>query len=194
MSRFESLESKIKKIMLGEKRVAYQIGDQNLENDPDDQIVVGGYVTKHYDMSPPAQYLYSKLPKHTVVNSAEQSAKFQDQLFGLEKQVVLTQTATREQIKQAETYYDRAMRAANSAGLTREHAYLKKHLDFIKSKYQDANDITTTFDGPVGDDRFKTPPKAMTNPDKDRDIDNIKQYMISRNLKAQRKLKIIDSD
>lgn len=192
MSKYESLESRIKKIMLGEKIVNYKIGDQNVENDPDDQIVVGAYPTKNFDMSPPAQKLYSALPKDTNVNAAEQAAKFQDQLFALEKQVVLTQKADAEDIKQAQLMHDRAMMYADKIGMGKEHSYLAKHLDFIKSKLVQPS-FTTAYKG-IADNRFKTPPKSLTNLDTDRDIDNVKGYLLSRNLKAQRKLKIIDGD
>lgn len=192
MSKYESLESRIKKIMLGEKIVNYKIGDQNVENDPDDQIVIGSFVTKNFDMSPPAQKIYSALPKDTNVNDAELSAKFQDQLFALEKQVVLTQKADAEDIKQAQLMYDRAMLYADKIGMNKEHSYLVKHLDFIKSKLVKPS-FTTAYRG-VFDNRFKTPPKSLTNLDTDRDLDNVKGYLISRSMKAQRKLKIIDGD
>ena len=192
MNKYESLESKIKKIMLGEKVVNYKIGDQNVENDPDDQIVVGSFVTRNFDMSPPAQKLYSSLDKSLDVNAAENAAKFQDQLFALEKQVVLTQKADSSDVKQAQLMHDRAMKYADKIGLGKEHSYLANHLDFIKSKMQEPT-ADTTFNG-VNDNRFKTPPKSLTNPDTDRDIDNVKGYLMSRSLKAQRKLKIIDGD
>lgn len=191
-NKYESLETRIKKMMIGEKIVNYKIGDQNVENDPDDQIVVGSLVTRNFDMSPPAQKLYSALDKSLDVNAAENAARFQDQLFALEKQVVLTQKADASDAKQAQLMYDRAMKYADKIGLGKEHSYLAKHLDFIKSKVAEPT-FDTTFDG-ANDNRFKTPPKSLTNPDTDRDIDNVKGYLMSRSLKAQRKLKIIDGD
>jgi hypothetical protein len=191
-NKYESLETRIKKMMIGEKIVNYKIGDQNVENDPDDQIVVGSLVTRNFDMSPPAQKLYSALDKSLDVNAAENAARFQDQLFALEKQVVLTQKADASDAKQAQLMYDRAMKYADKIGLGKEHSYLTKHLDFIKSKVAEPT-TDTTFDG-ANDNRFKTPPKSLTNPDTDRDIDNVKGYLMSRSLKAQRKLKIFDGD
>ena len=191
-NKYESLETRIKKMMIGEKIVNYKIGDQNVENDPDDQIVVGSLVTRNFDMSPPAQKLYSALDKSLDVNAAENAARFQDQLFALEKQVVLTQKADASDAKQAQLMYDRAMKYADKIGLGKEHSYLTKHLDFIKSKVAEPT-TDTTFDG-ANDNRFKTPPKSLTNLDTDRDIDNVKGYLMSRSLKAQRKLKIIDGD
>lgn len=191
-NKYESLETRIKKMMIGEKIVNYKIGDQNVENDPDDQIVVGSLVTRNFDMSPPAQKLYSALDKSLDVNAAENAARFQDQLFALEKQVVLTQKADASDAKQAQLMYDRAMKYADKIGLEKEHSYLAKHLDFIKSKVAEPT-FDTTFDG-ANDNRFKTPPKSLTNPDTDRDIDNVKGYLMSRSLKAQRKLKIFDGD
>jgi hypothetical protein len=48
---------------------------------------------------------------------------------------------------------------------------------------------------PSDDPRFKTDSKDYnTDKTNDRDVDNVKNFLIRRSLKAQRKLKIIDND
>lgn len=159
-----------------------------------DQIVVGGYKTTHFEMCPKAQVLYSSLPADVDRNKAEKAAMFLDQLFAMEKSVVASQKATGEDITQAEKLAEKAMKMAKEANLEKEHAFVQDHIKNIKSfhKVEDLNPKTEVPPEEIAR-KFSRPSLAQTPEPKDMDIDNTK-FRISRNLKMQRKLKIIDND
>lgn len=159
-----------------------------------DQIVIGGYRTFHFEMCPKAQLLYSDLPQDVDRDAAEKAAIFLDQLFAMEKSVIATEKATSEDIRQAEKLAEKAMYMAKEAKLEKEHAFVQDHVNKIKSyhKVEDMNPKTDVSDEDIKK-RFTRPSLAQTPEPKDMDIDNQK-FRISRNLKMQRKLKIIDND
>lgn len=159
-----------------------------------DQIVIGGYRTFNFEMCPKAQLLYSNLPEDVDRNAAEKAATFLDQLFALEKSVIASEKATSEDIEQAEKIAEKAMLMAKKAGLEKEHAFVKDHIKKIKSyhKVEDGNPSTEVKPEDIKK-KFSRPSLAQTPEPKDMDIDNQK-FRISRNLKMQRKLKIIDND
>ena len=159
-----------------------------------DQIVIGGYRTFHFEMCPKAQLLYSNLPVDVDRNKAEKAAQFLDQLFALEKSVITTEKATGEDIQQAEKIAEKAMKMAKEANLEKEHEFVKDHVEKIKSyhKVEDKNPKTDVSDDEIKK-KFSRPSLVQTPEPKDMDIDNQK-FRISRNLKMQRKLKIIDND
>lgn len=169
------------------------IYEKYVETHSSDQIVVGGYRTKHFEQCPRAQKLYSNLPEDIDRNRAEIAAKFLDQLFALEKGIVATEKATSEDIEQAERYAERAKDQARMLNMEQEHSFIDDHIKVIKSFHKVPG-------GPkevVTDDDIKKvftrPPVDDTPERRDVDIDNQK-FRISRSIKAQRKLKIIDND
>ena len=170
------------------------IFEKRVEKDSSDQVVVGGYKTTHFDMCPKAQKLYSDLPSEIDRNRAETTARMLDQLFALEKGVVATEKATGEDIKQAKKYADRIMDQARMLDLTKEHSFVADHVKEIESfhKVEDRNPKTNVTDDDV-EKALERPPVMPTKEIQDSDIDNQK-FRISRNLKTQRKLKIIDND
>ena len=159
-----------------------------------DQIVIGGYRTFHFEMCPKAQILYSNLPEGVDRSKAEKAAMFLDQLFALEKSVIATEKATGEDIQQAEKIAEKAMKMAKEANLEKEHAFVKDHIEKIKSyhKVEDLNPKTEVSPEDITK-KFSRPSLAQTPEPKDMDIDNTK-FRVSRNMKMQRKLKIIDND
>ncbi len=167
---------------------------KKIETHYKDQIVVGGYKTTHFEMCPKAQILYSSLPADVDRNKAEKAAMFLDQLFAMEKSVVASEKATGEDIQQAEKIAEKAMKMAKEANLEKEHAFVQDHIDTIKSyhKVEDLNPKTEVSPEEITK-KFSRPSLAQTPEPKDMDIDNTK-FRISRNLKMQRKLKIIDND
>lgn len=159
-----------------------------------DQIVIGGYKTSHFEMCPVAQKLYADLPADIDRNKAEKAAQFLDQLFALEKSVIASEKATGEDVKQAEQYAEKAMKMAKEAGLEKEHSFVPDHIKTIKS-YHKVEDLNPKSEVTPEDikKKFTRPSLAQTPEPKDMDIDNTK-FRVSRNLKMQRKLKIIDND
>ena len=160
-----------------------------------DQIVVGQYRTFNFEMCPAAQLLYSDLPVDVDRNAAERTAQILDQLFALEKSVVASEKATDEDIKQAQVLADKAMSMAKKADLEKEHSFVQKHVENIK-KFHKVEDLNPKTGEVTADDikkKFTRPSLAQTPEPRDMDIDNQK-FRISRNLRMQRKLKIIDND
>lgn len=167
---------------------------RKLETDIHDQIVVGQYRTSNFEMCPKAQKLYGDLPVDIDRATAERTAIELDNLFALEKSVVATKKATADDIKQAQTHADKVMSLAKKMGLEKEHSFAQDHVKNIKSfhKVEDGNPKTDITPEDLKN-RFTRPSLAQTPEVKDVDIDNQK-FRISRNLKMQRKLKIIDND
>jgi nicotinic acid mononucleotide adenylyltransferase len=168
-----------------------------MENDPEDQVFVGSYRSKHFEASPQAQKLYMNLPKGTDPNTASMATIEQDHLFQIFKKVVASRFATPEDVQMAKHYAARAMKFAADMNLERQHSYI---IDMLR-KINDASisdlDRMPPSDHLPDDPRFQSLPKNLNQepgPGNDKDIDNMKNYLISRNIKAQRKLKIIDAD
>ena len=169
-------------------RSVYEQRDKRLEKDQNDQVAVGSYMTKYFEVSPKAQILYDNLPKNTNPAAAENSAIAHDRLFALEKEVLAKKIANPEDVKRAEELHDRIMSFAKDMNLEKEHEYLNKNLDTIKSFVKD--DSKDSVEDQIAH-RFASPPARRTPEPKDTDIDSSK-FLIRRDLKAQRKLKIID--
>jgi len=88
------------------------------------------------------------------------------------------------------------MKFAGDMNLNSEHGYI---IDIYRKivDAQSANVDRPPLAHLPDDPRFQTLPKDLNQepgPGNDKDIDNMKNYLISRNIKAQRKLKIIDND
>jgi hypothetical protein len=168
-----------------------------MENDPEDQIFVGSYRSKHFEASPEAQKLYMNLPKGTDANAASMAAIEQDHLFQIFKKVVASHFATPEDVQMAKHYASRTMKFAADMNLERQHSYIMDMMRKINDAAISDLDRTPPADHLPDDPRFQTLPKDVhqePGPGNDKDIDNLKNYLISRNIKAQRKLKIIDAD
>jgi hypothetical protein len=86
------------------------------------------------------------------------------------------------------------MDQARMLDLTKEHSFVADHVKEIESfhKIQDSNPKTDVTDDDVKK-ALERPPVMPTKEIQDSDIDNQK-FRISRSIKAQRKLKIIDND
>ncbi len=164
-----------------------------VETHEKDQIVVGAYRTSHFEMCPKAQLLYADLPDKTVLPAAERTAQLLDQLFALEKSVIATEKATGEDIKQAKDYADKIMEMARRADLLKEHDFVADHVKKIESYHKVEGKPEENVDPEDIKKKFSRPSLAQTPEPRDMDIDNQK-FKVSRNLKAQRKLKIIDND
>ncbi len=158
-----------------------------------DQIVVGSYTTSHFEMCPKAQKLYTNLPVDVNTSAAERTAHFLDQLFALEKSVIAVEKSTKDDIKKAEEYAEKAMEMARRADLEKEHSFVQDHVEKIKSYHTIEDNKKENVTDKDVKTRFARPSLSQTPEPKDMDIDN-QQFRISRNIKAQRKLKIIDND
>lgn len=187
--KYRSLESTIRGVL------TKKLSEQKVETDPNDQIVAGGYRSKHFEMSMPAQKLYSKLPKDSDPDTVEQSVIAHDKLFAIEKKVALSGVANDSDVETAKKLADEIAGHAKDLKLSKEHDYIKINLKNITSKYKQLDNKLKPGEDPLSKERFTRIP---THPDKyekrDQDIDNLPEFIRSRGLRAQRKLKIIDGD
>jgi hypothetical protein len=167
------------------------------ETDMNDQIAVGSYSTKAFEMSNPAQKLYSNLPKNTDSKAAEAAAIHMDKLFDIEKATQVRGKSTKSEVENAQDLVKKIKDQAEKMGLSKQHEFINDNLRNIEDRMVDDNFIINPKDHkhPLDDSRFKTPEKDFsTDKTNDRDIDNARKFLIRRDIKAQRKLKIIDGD
>jgi len=171
---------------------------QEIEKHERDQLAVGTYFTKNFEMSPKAQLLYANLPKDTDPVSAEKSAILHDKLFALEKQAQAAQSSSKQTIDAANDYITQIKMHAKKMGLEKEHSYIDSNLNNIKKFAGEVPDVPmASTDDEVEKLRAKTAssPPFERNPDPVKDMDlDAKNFLIRRNLAAQRKIKIIDGD
>lgn len=192
---YRSLESKIRDIFEG---VSIHAG----ESDQNDQIAVGSYLSKAFEVSPEAQKLYADLPKETNASDAQTAAENLDKLFDIVKDVQHTGKATAAHIARATMHGEIVMRHAVGMKLEKEHdAIVKAAMRTIQShtgEHDKELDPNAEYH-PAEDKRFHNPPKGyvpdpVAGPQGDKDIDNLKRYLIKRSRAAERKIKIIDAD
>ena len=194
---YRSLESKIRDIY-----EANHIAMGSKESDQNDQISVGSYTTKAFEVSPEAQKLYADLPKDTNASDAQTAAENLDKLFDIVKDVHHTGKATIAHITRATMHGEVVMRHAVGMKLEKEHqAIVKAAMDSLhKQSDEHEKELDPNADyHPADDKRFHSPPKGnapdpIAGPQGDKDIDNLKRYLIKRSRAAERKIKIIDAD
>lgn len=188
----------VRKSRLNEQKMpqGQKFGKGFIEKDQSDQIVAGTYTTKNFEVCPMAQKLFASINKdQTVTNpdKLEKMAILHDQLFALEKQAIAKEQSSTDDTKEAELIAQKIYMLGDDLKLGDRLSYVKKHIDIIRS-YEKPDQMV--FDNPSPDvirKRMTEPPSSRTREPEDRDIDNSK-FVISRNIKAQRKLKIIDAD
>ena len=193
---YRSVESKIRDILEG-LQPKHLLGK---ESDQNDQIAIGSYTTKVFDMSPDAQILFADLPKETDTNSAEQAAIHLDKLFDLHKGIVARKEASQADIDKAEELVGKIKPLGVEMD---QEAKINKivddHYNDLKKYFKDETDEVNNDYHPADDPRFHSPPSGnkpdpVAGPQGDRDVDNMKRYLIKRSKAAQRKLKLIDND
>lgn len=173
--------------------------DGGPEKDMNDQIAVGSYQTKSFEMSDKAQKLYSNLPKDTPSSDAEAAAIELDKIFDLFRDARARGQINPKDLQTAAISEKKVRKLAKDMGLEAEHneilvdimRHLADYAEDVPERVIDPED----HKHPTDDPRFKTDSKDYnTDKTNDRDVDNVKNFLIRRSLKAQRKLKIIDND
>ena len=103
---------------------------EEIKEQPEHEIVVGGYTTKHFYMCGTAQKVMSK---NADEEGSEKLTKLQDDFFKLEKDVMDAGSATDEQKILAKEIYNKIMELAGEAGLADDiDGYMKMHLDSVE--------------------------------------------------------------
>jgi hypothetical protein len=190
---YRSLENVIRDVLTEKK---------NMESDQNDQVTAGTYTTKSFEVSPAAQKLYADLPVTIDATQAELAVINLDKLFDIEKQVTASDKKTDAMLAAANTAIEKIRYAAQAMGLEKEHdAFIKKSMSVIDGGSIEPEEVDA--DAHPSDMAVFNSPPAGNKPDPakvnaqgpgDRDIDNIKRYLIRRSKKAQRKIKIIDAE
>ena len=190
MKKYITLENRIRDVIRKSRKGLYE--RKFMEKDQGDQIAAGTYVTKHFEMCPGAQKLFASLPSEVNPDDAEKLAILHDKLFAMEKHAVAQERTTDDEVEEAGQLADRIRMMADKMGISSRVKYIDDHLKiFNKYKEKDQNVFDKVDDKVMR--RLLTPTITQTPEPKDSDIDN-KNFRLSRNLKAQRKLKIIDAD
>lgn len=169
----------------------------HIEKDWNDQIVAGTYKTQHFEMEKDAQKMYSSLSADSDGASAEQAAIHLDRLFKIRKDVTARGYSNPQDVAAAKDLANRVKHISNKGRLP-DHSFVDKHVSEIERNLSTPDNIPAKKH-PLDDPRYNTSPKDFA-PDpvgtdvNDRDMDNSPKFLIRRDLKAQRKLKIIDGD
>lgn len=101
----------------------------------EDQVTVGDYQTKHFDICPSAVALYKDI---TVSDAAIESAMLHDMLFKVEKQAIAANSATSEMVDKTQHYADMIMELAKEMGMEEEHSYIEDtHMAKMKELAED---------------------------------------------------------
>jgi hypothetical protein len=193
---YRSVESKIRDVLEG-LQPKHLLGK---ESDQNDQIAVGSYTTKTFDMSPDAQIIFADLPKETDANSAEQTAIHLDKLFDLHKDIIAAESASQADLDKAEELVGKLKPLAASMDQSvKIDKIVNDHYNDLKKYFKDETKEVGPDYHPADDPRFRSPPSGnkpdpIAGPQGDRDVDNVKNYLIKRSKAAQRKLKLIDND
>lgn len=113
------------------------------ETDPNLELQVGDYQTKHYHMCPGAKTLYQDIEsKVEDMDLAVRAAKLQDALFAMEE-MALERGATEADVFAAETVASQIMSMAQMMGLEQEHSYIQGHVDKIKAAADGVEEVVT---------------------------------------------------
>jgi hypothetical protein len=127
--------------------------DSESENNDDDsevsedvsegQISKGDYTTRHFDICPSAQALYSDIEDKTdMVHLVVESMMLHDLLFKLEKQAIAMDNADEDMVRKAQHYTDMIMEIAREMRLEEEHSYVEDvHMAKIKELAEDKDFI-----------------------------------------------------
>lgn len=141
--------------LLAKNRLMKTEGDEM--NDPQ-EIIVGDYKTRYFDVCPGASNLYKDIESKGVdMNMAVRSAKLQDVLFFIEKHIQRPgYNPSPEYLFAAKNIANEIMKLAKMMNLESEHNYIQGHIDTIAKvvggeSVNEADDVvdTITMDVPL---------------------------------------------
>lgn len=96
------------------------------ESEDENQVTLGDYTTKHFDICPSAVALYSDiLSKTDMIHLVVESMMLHDLLFKLEKFAISMGVADTELVDKAQHYADMIMDLAREMNLEDEHEYIE---------------------------------------------------------------------
>lgn len=93
----------------------------------DSQVQVGEYLTKHFDMCPAAQELYSEIKDKTdMIHLIVEAAMLHDLFFKIEKQIIAMGAADDDAVNKAQHYAMMILNLAEEMNLVKEHFYIEQ--------------------------------------------------------------------
>ena len=106
---------------------ADNLGEEMINEQPEHEITVGNYTTKHFYMCGSAQ---TTMKKHADKEGAEELTRMQDMFYKMEKDAMDAGGANEEQKKKSQILYDKIMAKAKEVGIADEvDKYMKMHID-----------------------------------------------------------------
>lgn len=96
--------------------------EAEIEEVSPDQVVVGDFKSKHFDICPSAVALYKDIE---VSDEAVESAILHDMLFKVEKKAIAANMATQEMVDKTQHYTDMIMELAKEMNMVDEHDYVE---------------------------------------------------------------------
>ena len=118
---------------------------------PADQVVVGDFKSKHFDICPSAVAVYKDIE---ASDAAVESAMLHDMLFKVEKKAIAANMATKEQVEKTQHYADMIMELAEEMNMVDEHAYVEDvHMAKMK-------ELANTEEEDNTEDNDMTPPSV----------------------------------
>ena len=120
---------KIKKGLAKHPQVAAVLKRQNenFSEQPEHEITVGDYTTKHFHMCGSAQTV---MKKHADKEGAKELTMLQDLFYKMEMEAMEAGSVTDEQKKKSQILYDKIIAKAEEVGIKDEvDKYMKMHLD-----------------------------------------------------------------
>ena len=132
---------------------------------PDGQVMVGDYLTKHFDICPTAQQLYTGISDKTdMVHLVVESAMLHDLLFKIEKQAIAMDKADEDMVRKAQHYADMIMELAEQMELSDEHSYVEDvHMAKIKELAEEENEDEEDDNNDANEDDMTPPSVRMMN-------------------------------
>ena len=107
-----------------------KMNESVIKEQPEHEIQVGDYTTKHFHMCGSAQKV---MKKHADKDGAEELTKLQDKFYEIEKMAMNAGKPTDEQISQTKTLYNQIMSKAKEMGIDDEVGdYMKMHMDSME--------------------------------------------------------------
>jgi hypothetical protein len=119
---------------LNEWITSYMIQITEDESKDPQEIKVGNYQTRYFDVCPVASTLYKDIESKGVdMDMAERSAKLQDALFFIEKHIQKDgYEPDKDYVMVANNIAKNIMKMAEMMGLENEHNYIQGHVDTIE--------------------------------------------------------------
>jgi hypothetical protein len=98
-----------------------------------EQVVIGDYQTQNFDLCPRASELYEELAEEgDDMELVQQSAALHDDLFGIERNAIAQDYATKEDVAMAKELAANIFEIAKDMGLLKAHGYIKDHIKKIE--------------------------------------------------------------